>query len=515
MLEKDKYKLSTYRSVKTIRKTNTATVEIVENSLDGQQYVKKTYPADKREIFNILQNIDDPHIPRVYEVFFCSDTIVIEQYICGKTLEELIVEKHQFRREEICRIFEAILSAVCTLQQNHLIHRDIKPDNIIINESGQAVLIDYSIARIYSKNRSEDTERFGTVGYAAPEQFGFSQTDFRSDLYAFGTTMQQIVGRSHIPKVYSRAISKCAEFDPGARFQCADEVRYYLKSSRLKQQLQVAATALLLISAVCICAVHPWTQLPSKSNASSAPPSKTAETQEEVPPAESVEFPDTLPGSTYIESNHQDDAETPPSSDPDAEAEKPAQPADPSVAPNTKLVYSAASDRIVNTKNAGEDIPCLPLQDNGEYSVEVSLSDRLKPVTLDVIKSDTGFQLKINGETTFSFEQDDSLPTASYPGGQIYGELLLFDFDQDGVLEIIPILCNACLVTWSSGKHLLKNYSLGWCIDYDEEKGFLLAEGRMTARMDPFIIYASMPGCISTDFPAYYQLKDRTLVLNS
>ncbi len=77
MTEKDKYKLSTYNFIELFHETETSRVELVESSLDGIRYIKKTYNSDKRAIYNSLSKIKITHIPEIYEVIFGEDTITI------------------------------------------------------------------------------------------------------------------------------------------------------------------------------------------------------------------------------------------------------------------------------------------------------------------------------------------------------------------------------------------------------------------------------------------------------
>ena len=89
MTESERYKLSTYQSIKELHQTETAKVELVECSLDGKKYVKKTYNYDKRTVFYTLSKISSPFLPQIHEVFFGEDTIVIEEYVEGVTLGSL------------------------------------------------------------------------------------------------------------------------------------------------------------------------------------------------------------------------------------------------------------------------------------------------------------------------------------------------------------------------------------------------------------------------------------------
>ena len=74
-----------------------------------------------------------------------------------------------------------------------IIFRDLKPQNIMVDRTGQIKLIDFGIARSFQPGKAKDTTLLGTPGYAAPEQHGQSQTDVRSDIYTLGVTLHQLL----------------------------------------------------------------------------------------------------------------------------------------------------------------------------------------------------------------------------------------------------------------------------------------------------------------------------------
>lgn len=254
MTEVEKYKLSTYRQLALLHDTEMAKVELVECSLDGVKYVKKSYHSDKREIFRVLSAITSAYIPQIKEVFFGEDTIVIEEYIEGQSAEEWIKSGKQFTLDEVQLIMSNLLSALDVLHKNNVIHRDIKPENIIIRENGQAVLVDYGIARKYEEAQNADTELLGTIGYAAPEQYGFSQSDYRTDIYSFGMTMKAMAGNSKMPRYLSKLIKKCVEFDPKNRFQSVLAIQRCLRKRQIAKRVALVL-AVMMVLGVCITTV--------------------------------------------------------------------------------------------------------------------------------------------------------------------------------------------------------------------------------------------------------------------
>ncbi len=82
-----------------------------------------------------------------------------------------------------------------------MIHRDIKPQNIIMDKTGRIKLIDFGISRVFQESAKNDTVYFGTKEFSPPEQYGFSQTDNRSDIFSFGVVLCWLLtGEANIEK---------------------------------------------------------------------------------------------------------------------------------------------------------------------------------------------------------------------------------------------------------------------------------------------------------------------------
>ena len=115
------------------------------------------------------------------------------------------------------------------LHQKGIIHRDIKPSNIIYKDDGTIKLIDFDAARMLSKDKETDTKLLGTKGYAPPEQYGFAQTDQRSDIYAVGMTMKELLGSQYSGRL-NKVIARCIKIDPEQRVSSAKELQNLLQS---------------------------------------------------------------------------------------------------------------------------------------------------------------------------------------------------------------------------------------------------------------------------------------------
>ncbi|WP_158095350.1 protein kinase [Collinsella sp. An2] len=129
------------------------------------------------------------HLPRLVDCYKSAHELtVVSEYVPGETLEEL-VRRAGGSYDLAARVTPALCDAVVELHgalDPPLIHRDLTPRNVVVGEGSSVTLIDLGIARRHRPDASSDTVHLGTRAYAPPEQFGFGQTDVRSDVYALG-----------------------------------------------------------------------------------------------------------------------------------------------------------------------------------------------------------------------------------------------------------------------------------------------------------------------------------------
>lgn len=200
--------------------------------------VKKYVSANVIPIYEKLKSISNAHLTKIYDCSASHQTgIVIEEFINGMTLREYLNIKKTLSEEEMLKIVNELCDVLKVIHTKNIIHRDINPENILISNDGVLKLIDFGIAREPDKDKRQDTTILGTVGYAAPEQFGFTQTDTRTDIYAVGVLLNELLtgklpGEMLYDKApYKKIIKKCIEIDARIRYQNVDELSKELKST--------------------------------------------------------------------------------------------------------------------------------------------------------------------------------------------------------------------------------------------------------------------------------------------
>ncbi len=180
------------------------------------------------------------YLPRIYDCYELKDElIVLMEYVQGETMQDA-VRRCGASPELAERVFPLVCRAVCELHESFspsIIHRDLKPSNIVLSWD-RATLIDFGIARVYNEGSDSDTECFGTREYAPPEQFGFGQTDVRSDVYSLGMLLFYLLTERaakaedrkraftcpSVPAEFAEVISVACAFDPDARYASASDL---------------------------------------------------------------------------------------------------------------------------------------------------------------------------------------------------------------------------------------------------------------------------------------------------
>lgn len=196
---------------------------LAQNKQTLQTVVCRILYHTSADYYQTLWCLSNPHIPRIFEIIQDqTDTIIIEEYVPGQTLENYLAKGGTLSLSDSISILLQLCEALDAIHSCGVIHRDIKPANILLS-NGRIVLIDFDAARRYRHTHQKDTVYMGTEGYAAPEQYGFAQTDSRSDIYSLGVVMRELCGNdSRHPLAF--IIRRCTAFDPANRYGSAKEI---------------------------------------------------------------------------------------------------------------------------------------------------------------------------------------------------------------------------------------------------------------------------------------------------
>jgi hypothetical protein len=235
-----------YRVERVLADHPSGVTELV--TLDGSgPFVRRRIPFKiaRRDVWARLGSCDSPRLPRVQATYELPDTfVVVCDYVPGPTLEQLVGSSGPLDPHRACEVALDVCEAAGELHAHGIVHRDISPGNVIVAADG-AHLIDLGIARLVVEGASHDTMALGTWGFASPEQYGFAQTDARSDVYSIGRLLGYMVtgltpgsddyevalaDGERVPANVRAVVSHACAFEPSARYQTASELAESLRA---------------------------------------------------------------------------------------------------------------------------------------------------------------------------------------------------------------------------------------------------------------------------------------------
>jgi serine/threonine protein kinase len=170
--------------------------EMSQADMDGKDRAAAT-EAFKREAY-MLAGLTNPNLPSIYDYFTENGRwYLVMSYIEGETLEEYLSRSPGGRLpvEKVLMIGSQLASVLSYLHKRNppIIFRDLKPSNIMRTPEGQIYLIDFGIARHFKVGQRKDTTALGSPGYAAPEQYGRTQSTPQTDVYSLGATLHHML----------------------------------------------------------------------------------------------------------------------------------------------------------------------------------------------------------------------------------------------------------------------------------------------------------------------------------
>jgi eukaryotic-like serine/threonine-protein kinase len=286
------HRLSQYSIVDVIGEGGMGVVYLADDLTAGRQVALKVLHSDiasnptKRRRFvregKFLNALTHPGIATVYEVGEADDRVFIAmEYVQGTTLKEVIARTGRLGVERTMTIITEIGSALAQAHAAGIIHRDFKPDNIIIGADQQAKLLDFGIAKVADTapvigdgTTTELTTKgqiLGTPAYMSPEQAKGLEVDQRSDVFSLGIVLyEMIAGRrpfqgetwqeliiavnrdtpepvkrfdAQVPPELERILSRCLEKDPDKRYKSSVELAADLDAIHASFKRQAMAAA--------------------------------------------------------------------------------------------------------------------------------------------------------------------------------------------------------------------------------------------------------------------------------
>lgn len=223
------------------------------NGAEQGPYVRKLIDRDAG-IGSVYRRLHDlrrggrrlRYLPAVYDCHEAGGKqVVLMEHACGATLRELVAgEGEEGRAALVLRVFPALCDAVAELHgafASPVVHRDLTPSNVVCpaDDPSALTVVDLGIARTYKPEADADTAYFGTRPYAPPEQFGFGQTDVRTDVYALGMVLFFcLTGRDAtradrarrfadpaVPEPLRAVVSRAARLEPDGRYRDVPELK--------------------------------------------------------------------------------------------------------------------------------------------------------------------------------------------------------------------------------------------------------------------------------------------------
>ena len=211
-----------FELVRILKESPRGSVRLIRHKATGRRVIFRRFTGNP-EVYRKLLDYTCPNLPLVLEVASQGqENLVLEEFIEGDTLGFLLQDA-LFSQEETRKIVRQVCQALWVLHSIGAVHRDVKPENIILR-GDQAVLIDFDAARFHKLEAENDTQILGTTGFAAPEQYGLSQSDLRADIYAVGILINVMLTGEHpsrrlVEGRMGRVVDRCTHVNPQRRYK--------------------------------------------------------------------------------------------------------------------------------------------------------------------------------------------------------------------------------------------------------------------------------------------------------
>ena len=252
----EQYLGSSYEMVDILKDSENGLVALIYDKIGRRVCVLKQRDARSKGIYEMLKEMDNPYVPAIYRLIEQDGKLlVIEEYIDGRTLADILRYDGMLNERTALHILKEICECLRHFHKRNVVHRDIKPSNIILAKNYEVKLIDFGIARVTRPSEESDTEFLGTKGYAPPEQYGFGQTDARSDIYSLGITIRRMLGEEYHGSLMP-VLQKCAALDPEGRYSSVDELLQDVERHQGRKKLQRWILSIVTAFLLAAAALH-------------------------------------------------------------------------------------------------------------------------------------------------------------------------------------------------------------------------------------------------------------------
>lgn len=441
-----------YSIITPIKESNKGKVCLAK--VEGYEFpvIVKELKHGNKAVFHSLRVLESTYFPKIYDVVEGTDhLLIVEEYIEGEILSEYLASG-KLTEAEWLDIAKQLCEALRSLHTHvpPIIHRDMKPSNIILNSKGCIKIIDFDSSRLYKAESEGDTRLLGTERYAPPEQYGFSQTDCRSDIYSLGVVFGMFPAFSSKArqKRWKQLVEKCTLFAPESRFQAVEEVEKEVNKIERISRIQFWKTGgmiagIILIMLVACLLWLPGSSVPTLTGDEIPTPTTAPITGDEIPTSTSsptAEAEVTTPTNVPVT---EDEVPTPTVA-PVTDAEVPT----PTLAPEIEEANRTTPPAWRDIEN---DIPAyIALKEqirNNHLTVEHCFKDRL---------SESGFllqvkwleqqQIEFRGVELYS-HRDDTQVKVEEPYYEVSGSIISIDkvymqAVEDGYYTIVVSMYN-------------------------------------------------------------------------
>jgi CHASE2 domain-containing sensor protein/predicted Ser/Thr protein kinase len=203
-------------------------------------------------------NLSHPNIVTIYDVGE-EQTVqyIAMEYLDGQTLEALLTSEHQWDYKTLCKLMIQVCDALDYAHERGIVHRDVKPANIMMIDGERVKVMDFGIARFDQSNMTQSGVALGTPNYISPEQLKGLEVDRRSDIFSLGVVFYELLTHTkpfkgdtisaliysilhtsppppselnlEVPRIFDKIVAKALAKDPDLRFQTAREMADILR----------------------------------------------------------------------------------------------------------------------------------------------------------------------------------------------------------------------------------------------------------------------------------------------